>query len=372
MDSCHEPDNEDTSDVRAIAFYLPQFHPTAENDEWWEPGFTEWTAVTRARPLFRGHAQPREPGALGFYDLRLADVRQQQADLARHSGIHGFCYWHYWLGGGRRLLHRPFDEVLRLGEPDFPFCLGWANHDWRARFFGAGNRCLVKQTYPGEKDSRAHFEHLLQAFSDRRYIRVDGKPVFYVFSPNDVPAAATFFQQWRDWAAAAGLPGLYLVGQGSDKDLITGLGFDAFCPGSGSLAAERARRNRNRLDEALRKLRKQPMKIEYQQVCRDWPYQDACPSDVAPVIHCDWDVTPRYGAKGELFVGFTPERFRQHAESVLRPIRRNPDHPGIVFVKSWNEWAEGNYMEPDKARGTALLDAFAAALGETRNRGSGE
>jgi len=348
--------------VRVIAFYLPQFHRIAENDAWWEPGFTEWTAVTRARPLFRGHAQPREPGELGYYDLRLPEIRARQAELALQAGIHGFCYWHYWLGDGRRLLERPFNEVLDSGQPDFPFCLGWANHDWRARFFGAGDRCLVEQKYSGPDDARAHFDYLLRAFSDPRYIRVDGKPLLYVFAPNRVPQTVGYFQCWRDWATAAGLPGLYLVAQGSNRQLIEQIGFDAFCPGSGPLAEERDRRNKRRAELAIRRILKRPLKIDYERIMENWPYQDACPGDVTPVIHCDWDVTPRYQEKGELLRGFTPERFRKHAESVLAPIVRNPAHPGIVFLKSWNEWAEGNYIEPDRARGYALLQAMAAAL----------
>src|SRR5437867_9476148 len=161
--------------ARLIAFYLPQFHPIPENDEWWGKGFTEWTNVAKARPLFPGHYQPRIPADLGFYDLRLPEVRLAQANMAREHGIEGFCYWHYWFAG-ERLLERPFNEVLKSGEPEFPFCLAWANESWTGIWYGAPNRVLKAQTYPGLKDHEAHFETLLEAFADRRYITVDNKP----------------------------------------------------------------------------------------------------------------------------------------------------------------------------------------------------
>ena len=157
---------------RLIALYLPQFHPIPENDEFWGAGFTEWTNVAAARPLYRGHVQPKLPGELGFYDLRLADSRAAQAALARAAGIEGFCYWHYWFGG-RRVLERPFQEVLESGQPDFPFCLGWANDHWTGVWYGAPDRVLIEQTYPGPHDYRAHFESILPALRDRRCMTVD-------------------------------------------------------------------------------------------------------------------------------------------------------------------------------------------------------
>ncbi len=164
-----------------IAHYLPQFHPIVENDEWWGAGFTEWTNVAQARPLFRGHEQPKLPGELGFYDLRLAETREAQAALAERYGIEAFCYWHYWFAG-RRLLERPFREVLDSGRPRLEFCLGWANQHWTTIWTG-GRSILVEQTYPGEEDHERHFRELLPAFRDERYLRVDGRPLFLVYRP---------------------------------------------------------------------------------------------------------------------------------------------------------------------------------------------
>src|SRR5262249_41646184 len=157
--------------MRVIAFYLPQFHPIPENDAWWGPGFTEWTNVSLARPLFRGHYQPRVPGELGFYDLRMPETRAAQAALARAHGIEAFCYWHYWFAG-KQLLERPFEEVLASHEPDFPFCLAWANESWTGIWHGAPHRMLVQQTYPGLADHEAHFRVWLRAFEDARYVTV--------------------------------------------------------------------------------------------------------------------------------------------------------------------------------------------------------
>lgn len=184
---------------RSIAFYLPQFHPTPENNDWWGKGFTEWTNVAKARPLFPGHVQPRIPGELGFYDLRLAESRIDQGKLADEYGVDAFCYWHYWFGNGRRILHRPFDEVLAAGEPKHSFCLGWANQTWTGIWHGADDRILIEQTYPGPEDEQAHFDHLLTAFRDPRYFTVHDRPLFYVFRPEQLPEPARWWIDGRAW-----------------------------------------------------------------------------------------------------------------------------------------------------------------------------
>ncbi|MEM1071118.1 MAG: glycoside hydrolase family 99-like domain-containing protein, partial [Planctomycetota bacterium] len=225
--SQHESLGDLEPQARVIAFYLPQFHPMKENDEWWEPGFTEWTQVTRARPLFRGHQQPQLPSELGFYDLRVPETREQQASLARECGIEGFCYWHYWLGNGRRLLERPFEDVLSSGQPDFPFCLAWANHDWSGTAFGAGRRLLAKQLYPGFEDYLAHFKFLARAFADSRYIRVNGKPLFYIYRPHEIPDCKKVMEFFREQAEKVGHKGLYLVGETASGGKAEKYGLDA-------------------------------------------------------------------------------------------------------------------------------------------------
>ena len=180
--------------TRVLALYLPQFHPIPENDQWWGKGFTEWTNVARAKPLFGRHKQPRVPADLGFYDLRLPEAREAQAALARAYGIEGFCYWHYWFGDGKQLLERPLAEVVASGEPDFPFCLAWANETWTGKWYGAPNRILAEQTYPGEADHIRHFYALLPAFRDPRYVTVDGLRVFLIYKPAAIPDLKRFIE----------------------------------------------------------------------------------------------------------------------------------------------------------------------------------
>ena len=221
------------SNPRLIAFYLPQFYPTKENNEWWRPGFTEWTNVANAKPLFRGHYQPKIPADLGFYDLRVPEVREQQAQLAKEAGIEGFCYWHYWFAG-RRLLDTVFNEVVENGKPDFPFCLCWANHSWYKKTWDPKmpNKLLMEQTYPGDEDYIAHFKALLPAFKDSRYIKVDGKLLFGVFSSLDIPDPQHFFNLWNKLAKENGLEGFYFFGFTFSYNEVTSIlkeGYDSAC-----------------------------------------------------------------------------------------------------------------------------------------------
>ncbi len=213
---------------RAIAFYLPQFHPIPENDEWWGKGFTEWTNVAKAGPLFEGHYQPHIPGELGYYDLRLPQARQAQAELAKEYGIYGFCYYHYWFNG-KLLLNQPLDEVLASGEPDFPFCLCWANEDWTRAWDGRSGSVLIKQDY-NDKDDLHHIMYLKHIFEDTRYIRIDGRPLFLVYRANRMPNPKRTTKIWREQARKHGIGELYLCRVESFPDEHTdpgAIGFDA-------------------------------------------------------------------------------------------------------------------------------------------------
>jgi lipopolysaccharide biosynthesis protein len=347
--------------ARAIAFYLPQFHPIPENDAWWGPGFSEWTNAARARPLFRGHAQPHLPADLGFYDLRLVETREAQAELARGYGIEAFCYWHYWFGG-RRILERPFDEMLATGAPDFPFCLGWANQTWSGVWHGAADRVLIEQTYPGPEDDRRHFEHLLPAFNDRRYLRVDGKPLFYVFRPELLPDPATFVERWRTLAADAGLPGIHLVAEVSDLlgkgPTYTAFERDGFDAGLYVRLPARVDRASVLKMRAARKLLRHPERYRY--VTRPIEPPEAIADDrLYPCVYPNWDNTPRSGRGGLVLAGASPEAFRGHVTAAVRSLETRPPEHRLLFVKSWNEWAEGNYLEPDLEHGHGFLRVLA-------------
>lgn len=213
--------------AKLIAFYLPQYHPIPENSAWWGTGFTEWKNVSKALPLFKGHYQPHLPADLGFYDLRLPEARIAQADLAREYGIHGFCYYHYWFNG-RRILERPFNEVLASGSPDFPFCLCWANENWTRTWDGGSADILLQQDYSDE-DDRNHIRSLLPALADSRYIRVDGKPLILIYRTELLPNPERTSDIWRSESYTAGIGELYLARVESFTSGIepASIGFDA-------------------------------------------------------------------------------------------------------------------------------------------------
>jgi hypothetical protein len=363
--------------ARLIALYLPQFHPIPENNEWWGTGFTEWTNVAKAKPLFPGHAQPRLPADLGFYDLRLPEVREDQATMARAAGVEGFCYWHYWFGHGRRILERPFQEVLASGQPDFPFCLAWANQSWSGIWHGNPKNILIKQEYPGTADDKAHFALLLPAFRDARYVKVEGMPLFAMLDPHDHPNPGDFVKHWRMLAQEAGLPGIYFVAmwnRGPDVrlqefDAVTEYGPGDFLqslPQSGlSQKVRRVRRGDfGRRINALAGTRfLRPQRYKYSDVVRA-AFSSNLPKDDSyiPTVLPGWDNTPRSGARGLIFEGSTPELFQNYIRKAVELVRDRPREKRLVFLKAWNEWAEGNYVEPDSSFGHQYLDAMRRAL----------
>jgi len=339
--------------ARVIAFYLPQFHPIPENDAWWGRGFTEWTNVAKAKPLFKGHSQPKLPADLGFYDLRVPEARDAQAALARAYGIEGFCYWHYWFGGGKRLLERPFEEVLQSGSPDFPFCLGWANQTWTGVWHGAPQRILIEQVYPGRRDYEHHFYRLLPAFSDPRYLRIEGMPLFLVYAPMDLPNAIEFTDCWRDLAQKEGLGGVHLMA-------ITGRGWDPKSMGfdSATFHPPFNLRSRDAGKSFLKHfLRKKPTILSYKDVVARFGYGSPLDEDYFPTVLSNWDNTPRCGDRGIILAGSTPENFEEHLRDALNSLSGRPFEKKIIFIKSWNEWAEGNYLEPDREFGHGYLEA---------------
>ena len=376
--------------ARFIAFYLPQFHPVKENNEWWGQGFTEWVNVAKARPLFRGHKQPHLPADLGFYDLRMPEVRQAQADLARNAGIEGFCYWHYWFGNGRTILERPFQEVLKTGSPNFPFCLGWANESWSNKSWKVAKRSvkmqvLLEQTY-SEEDIVRHFNYVLPAFKDERYIKVDGKPLFYIYRPLNLPDAKHFIEVWNKLAQENGLRGVFFVGmsanvsyrevgkQGSGKvriprtdmsgeyyNYILKLGFDAV-NSRGNSRAEFVVKGRYLvfLNTIIRKFLGINLINKYNQekINNNLFVNEDCWDNVFPTIMPNWDRSPRSGKHATVYVNSTPEVFGKCVRQVCDLVKNKPQDHQIVFIQSWNEWGEGNYLEPDIDYGKGFLEAL--------------
>lgn len=347
--------------VRAIAFYLPQYHPIPENDEWWGKGFTEWTNVARAKPLFRGHRQPRLPADLGFYDLRLPEAREAQAKLAASYGLAGFCYYYYWFNG-RRLLERPLLEVLARRRPDFPFCVCWANENWTRHWDGRDREVLIGQQHSPE-DDRSFLESLLPIFEDERYIRVDNRPLLLLYRSQRFPDIARTTAIWRQVARAAGIGDLYLAAVQS-FDATWDLdprpwGFDAAVefPPHG-LAAPMARPIGS------------PYKSRFFDYTRSAERFMARPVPHYPLLRTvmpSWDNSPRRRERAHIFLKGSPEVYGRWLEEMVRQTRQLKfGEERLVFINAWNEWAEGNYLEPDLEHGLAYLEATARVLGAGR------
>lgn len=341
--------------IRLITFYLPQFYPIPENDEWWGKGFTDWRNVAMANPLFEGHYQPHIPADLGFYDLRLPEVRRAQADFAREYGIYGFCYYHYWFNG-KRLLERPFEKVLKTGEPDFPFCLCWANEDWTRAWDGETSNILIKQTYSAEDDQK-HIHYLLKCFDDRRYIRINARPLFIVYRSNRFPDPLRTAEIWREEATKHGLPGLYLCRVESFRDEHMDpqkSGFDAsieFQPDWCELGPKlRGRKYKDhsvyRYEDVLNRMLKKIMPKYKRFSC------------VTP----SWDNSPRRKNGAVILIESAPDLYERWLRETIKKIRTDNEDEKIVFINAWNEWGEGNHLEPDQKYGKGYLEATRRAL----------
>ncbi len=333
--------------LRAIAFYLPQFHPIPENDEWWGKGFTEWTNVAKARTLFEGHYQPHVPGELGYYDLRSSVARLAQASLAREHGIHGFCYYHYWFNG-RLLLNEPLDAVLSEGKPVFPFCLCWANEDWTRAWDGRSGEVLIGQAYNHE-DDREHMRYLAPIFADERYIRVGGRPLFLVYRANRMPDPKKTADIWREEARSLGIGEIYLcrVESFPDEHADPGeIGFDAsveFQPDwtqlGNKLSLDIDHSVYDYGDIAGRMLAKPPV-----------PYKRF------PCVTPSWDNSPRRERDSVILRGSTPGLYGEWLHGTIEKLKSANEKENLVFINAWNEWGEGNHLEPDALNGRAYLE----------------
>lgn len=357
--------------ARVLAYYLPQYHPILENDEWWGKGFTEWTNVGKAKPLFSGHYQPHVPADLGYYDLRVPETREAQADMARKYGIEGFVYWHYWFGNGKRLLERPFNEVLASGKPDFPFALAWANETWSGSLHGlVKGKTLIEQIYPGDEDYVNHFNAVLPAFKDKRYITCDNKPIFLIYKFDKIPDLKHYIELWNKLAVENGLNGIYFIACGHNMwekqqtDAfhlqMMSLGFDAV-----TYLCLKKEQRKNLFFLCWNKIRrdilKWPLRVKYNyRLFSTMTCQEQ--ENAYPTIVPNWDHTPRSGRFGTVLTNTSPEAFKESVEYTLKMVEHKPYNHRLVFLKSWNEWAEGNYMEPDLKYGRVFLDALKSII----------
>lgn len=345
------------ADVRLIAYYLPQYHPIPENDEWWGRGFTEWRNVARAFPVFDGHYQPRLPGELGYYDLRVPEIMRRQVELAKLYGISAFCFHFYWFGG-RRLLEGPLDHYLATTDLDLPFCVCWANETWSRRWSGREQDVLLAQRHSSEDDI-AVIRGLDKYFRDPRYLRIDGKPVLTVYRASLFPDLKATVARWRGEMERLGYPGIYLIATNAfDFADHADFGFDALSefPPHGlrtpdiesSLSVSHFRvggRIRGYADvvTAEREVR-------------------AAGGVIHPGIMPSWDNSARRPTSAQIYHGSTPKLFAEWLAHAMQRASANPASERLVFVNAWNEWGEGAYLEPDLRFGYAYLEACAAAI----------
>jgi hypothetical protein len=365
-------------EAKAIAFYLPQYHPIKENNKWWGKGFTEWTNVSQARPRFEGHHQPHVPADLGFYDLRLDETREAQANLAKEYGIYGFCYYHYWFNG-RLLLDRPFSEVMSSGKPDFPFCLCWANENWTRAWDGLDRQVLIKQDYTKE-DAYDHIQWFINAFRDDRYIKIDGRPLLLIYRIDHIPDIKDMVMSWRGAVREAGFPGLYLCAvkngfvETEDNDIIA-LGFDAivdfqpnrqdFPPPQG-FKAWLYRLARRVLPDGLYQNLKLSVRanniVNYHAMVerimrKKWPssYRKF------PCVFPSWDNSARRKS-ATIIQNDDPAIYGKWLKHAIKEVGSYPESERIVFINAWNEWAEGCHLEPDRRHGHAFLEQTRNAI----------
>lgn len=338
------------NNIKLIAYYLPQYYEIEFNNKYWGKGHTEWTDTAKAKSLFKTHYQPHVPADLGFYNLLMPEVREAQAKMAKQYGLDGFCYWHYWFGKGETIMEKPFQAVLDSGKPDFPFCLAWANHSWHNP---KTKEIILEQKYYGREDHKAHFYSLLKAFLDDRYIKIKGKPIFVLFEAESIPNINDFINLWNQLAIDNGLKGIYFIGTSQNKNQHSknqSINVDAI--------------NTIRLKDFLDYEHpiKEYLKYKFSQY-HDYSYKKAMKyfiSDIdkeeqnIPTIITGWDHTPRSGNKALILTDYTPDNFEQHIRTTFEIISKKKNK--LCFIKSWNEWGEGNYLEPDLKYGLQFLE----------------
>ena len=377
---------------KLVAIYFPQLHPIPENSAWWGEGFTDWDNVKTAQPLFHGHYQPRTPLAKNYYDQSRLDVIRSQVEMAKRYGLYGFCHYHYWFDG-KQLLETPTNLMLQNRDIDFPFCLSWANETWSRRWDGRDHQILIQQTHPPEKERwQLHFNYLIKAWEDERAIRVDGKPVFVIYRPQNIPAVGQMLDFWREQAVKRGLKGLYFMVQKQaefhPRDYLCHFdGVFQFQPTESVHSPEfdnphlqksiwRRRIGRRLPHSTKEAIHKLELKLKYRKATHTlYDYNDTWENiarvrrepeiTTYPGAFVDWDNTPRYKQRAIIFEGACPENFAAGLRNLVQsmPERQLPED--LIFINAWNEWAEGAYLEPDERHGYGYLEAIKAVLDES-------
>jgi lipopolysaccharide biosynthesis protein len=355
--------------MKIIAFYLPQFHTIPENDKWWGKGFTEWTNTKKAKPLFKGHYQPREPMNEYYYDLSDINTMIWQSKLAKKYGIYGFCYYHYWFKG-KKLLEKPLENMLSDKRVDIPFCLSWANEPWTRAWDGGDKEILMPQDYGGKKDWENHFYYLLEYFKDRRYILINNKPVFLIYRTSNIPKVNEMVEFWDKLAKSEGFDGLYIV------ETLNTFQKKTYVQTSQAIVEFEPMFTLSNdypiylkiYDFIYTKLfTNGVLSKQYDKVWNIIINRKSDKYGVKKVFKgafVDWDNTPRKGKRGLVFIDASPDKFKKYISLQIKNAKQlNSD---FLFINAWNEWAEGTYLEPDKVNGFKYLEALKSALKENK------
>lgn len=353
---------------RLIAFFLTQFHPIPENDAWWGKGFTEWTNVAKAKPLFEGHYQPHLPTDFGFYDLRVRATRHDQIQIAKQYGIDGFCYHYYWFSG-TRLLNQPLDDMLADPESNMPFCLCWANENWTRRWDAAEHEILIAQKYLADDDLN-FIKGLIPFFADPRYIRVDGAPFLIVYRPQHLPDARKTAGKWREYCRSIGIGEIHLCAAltHGNEDYLH-FGFDS--------GVEFPPHNMKTNNVARMVSFYEPFRgnvVPYQAIAQSYLEREYKHGNVYNAVFPSWDNTPRTGRRGVIVVNATPDNYEFWlSQTIKRTAQDFPGQERMIFINAWNEWAEGCHLEPDRKYQRQFLEAtLRAATGQSRLQGFSE
>ena len=354
--------------ISIVAFYLPQFHPIAENDLLWGKGFTEWTNVAKAKPLFKGHYQPKIPSELGFYDLRLNEIMESQVELAKEANIAAFCFWHYWFGNGKQLLEKPVKMYVENKNIDFPFCLAWANHSWQKKSWNPeisrlSKELLIEQLYPDKLDIDNHFYEMLPMFQHKSYYRIKDKLVFVIYRIEDIPDSKYFIERWNELATINNIPNFYFIGHTSEEEnlnLDVYKNLDAI-----NLHILHKSFKNNKIKSYFSWLFRMPLNIaDYKKSIPYFESKYMKKDNIYPTLYPNWDASPRLGNIATILNNSTPKLFKVHIKRILNLIQHKKPDDKVIFLKSWNEWAEGNYMEPDLKFGKSYIQALSDCLSE--------
>ncbi len=367
--------------MKIIAFYLPQFHEIRQNNEWWGAGFTEWVNVKAAKPLYKGHYQPRIPLKNNYYNLLDDSVKKWQIKIAKEHGIYGFCFYHYWFNDGEMLLEKPVEQFLQNENLDIKFCISWANEPWTKAWVSKQDSVLIDQDYGGRKTWKKHFYYLLPFFKDKRYIVEKNKPLFIIYRPEIIPCLNEMLDYWNDLSIENGFAGIVYAYQGiwfdqqpnkDDSRFIYNIEYE---PGYGSdrLYTKQKKtviRLAKKVDDITQRLFDHKLSEIYLNKVRRSSYDEVwksinsyIPNDKKRVAGAfvDWDNTPRRGTKGLVIEGATPRKFYLYIKQRIKRVRQyyNSD---MIFLFAWNEWAEGGYLEPDERYGYEYLKSLKRAL----------